>query len=764
MNHKPGGSTRRRLLEDDMSLPRPQYPLGDGCSTLFNNTLYSYNSQAFQSLQIQQGAEWSELPMGVAVTGGVCVQSTPENNTSAAALYIVGGTSNTSDYQGLQRFVFADGTWETLQPQVAVTQNRLYHNAVYLNTSDSILVYAGTQDGTKQLSSQTFTIQASPPYLVTAYEANAPPAINPLLMQWTESNAIYLGGSETNTKAMIFSPSTTWVDSNATLAAPFYNTSNIKGVVINGDDASKTLYTFDMTTSPNSVNRTILIDGDGNPVQNAEPILSTRELDERADEPEERSANLMRRDNLTVADWPAYNGSLAPSSKRTTYSVCRDQSGLVVISGGNEEDVLCMFEARDNCWANATSKLVANAKVSTQGGLGTATASTASTASSTASSSTAGTTVAAADPKFPAKVLGAVLGSIIAVALILLGILLLLRWRKKRRQYIDAGHQRRSSGIPDEKDGLDFADRSLPHMSSARQFRNHDPQTSQGSFSSMAILMGRVGGHKRGGDKGNGSLGSDSSSQFNKKYKTAISKPIPQEHRSQVFAIPMRSEKAPAVAEEKGSPPNRPRGSSRGGRRGSTRRSSGWNRYWSGGSAMNILGFGGSKRTTYEGSDRSSESQYSDYRLPSQITQSSAAVPPLEIGKRPELSQVASGSPTIANSSSQFPLTREMSGTIERHDSLSTLSSYNDDRNDAFSSGIPASVHEQQSAWTPVDRQDWATGRAYSNAYSDSNYDRNTEKTFPTATPFPPPPLQRPPPKPTSDMSWLNLGGESSRI
>jgi len=263
-----------------MTLPEPDVPLQDACSTMFNNTLYTYMNDAFQALPLVHGAEWSTLPMGVAVTGGVCVKSTPKNNTAAAALYIVGGTSNSSTYQGLQRYVFANQSWETIHPTVAVTQNRLYHGAVYLNTSDSILVYAGTQDGSQQLSSQTFTIQASEPYTVTAYQAIAPPAISPMLIPWTESKAIYIGGSVTNTKAMIFSPSKSWVDSNATLASPLYSMSAIKGVVINGDDASKTLYTFDPTTSPNSVNRTILIDADGNPVQNAQPVAE-RDLQER---------------------------------------------------------------------------------------------------------------------------------------------------------------------------------------------------------------------------------------------------------------------------------------------------------------------------------------------------------------------------------------------------------------------------------------------------------------------------------------------------
>lgn len=95
-----------------------------------------------------------------------------------------------------------------------------------------------------------------------------------------------------------------------------------------------------MTVYPTSVNRTILIDTDGNPVSGSAPIttqkvnasseahLSRRELEERA---------LERRGNLTVANWPQYNDTLAPSSKRTNFAVARDQSGMTVITGGNPE-------------------------------------------------------------------------------------------------------------------------------------------------------------------------------------------------------------------------------------------------------------------------------------------------------------------------------------------------------------------------------------------------------------------------------------------
>lgn len=159
---------------------------------------------------------------------------------------------------------------------------------------------------------------------------------------------------------------------------------------------------------------------------------------------------------------------------------------------------------------------------------------------------------------------------------------------------------------------------------------------------------------------------------------------------------------------------------------------------------MNILGFG-SKRTTYDDSAGDSDSFYSEQRHPSQVpsqaTQPSAVVPPLKIGQ-PELNKVSSGSPRFAHTSSQYPISREMSGQIERPGSINSLSSYeDDDRHDAFSSGVPASVRETTS-WGPIDRQDWHLP--------------STRETR-----FPAPPTGRGTTTHTSDMSWLNLGGES---
>jgi hypothetical protein len=741
-----------------MPLPQPLESLDNSCSAIFNNTLYTYTPSALQSLYLGEDAEWFNLESGVSVSGGVCVKTTPVDKDEDAALWIIGGVANSTDYKGLQKYTFSTGKWATIEPNVPVTQNRLWHSAVYLNASDTILMYAGTQDGTKQPSSQTFTINATEPHVVLAYESSAAPAIAPELIPFSQSKALYVGGSETNTQAFLFSSTTGWKDSNSTLANPFYNSTNIHAIVINGDDGSKNLYTFDMTKSPNQVNRTIIVDAEGNPVQNAVPVVENRGT-------KPTSKLISKRGDLTVENWPTYNDTLVPSSTRSAYSIARDQSGLVVISGGNEQDVLCMFRARKNMWVNATQLLsrsqqdtLGTTSIPTTTGLDSASSSAPPTPAETSPVPASTTTAAAgaakssADPKFPVKVLGAVLGSILGIALILVAILIFLRWRRKRRNHTEAGHQRRSSGLPsDEKNAMDFMDRGLPRMASTRQVRGHEANPSAGSNSSVAILMGRSG--TRRGSKA--SVASDSSDQFNKNYNNA-SAGMPQDVLSSVTEAPR---------EEATNDPSRPPLSKARGMpsrvRGSTRRSSGWNRYWSGGSSLNILGLGGSRRTTMDEGDQrdSSVSAYSTPRA-SQITQHSAMPVPLNVpvSGRPELNRVMSGSPTLAVHSSTQPLTREQSGTIERQ-SGSSFSSYTDDRMDAFSSGVPASVHEQRT-WTPVNGNNTWDSRAPSQAYTASLYPRDTQD-FRQDLKFP---IQhapeRPPPPQASDMSWLNLGND----
>lgn len=283
---------------------------------------------------------------------------------------------------------------------------------------------------------------------------------------------------------------------------------------------------------------------------------------------------------------------------------------------------------------------------------------------------------------------------------------------------------------------MDFQDRGLPTISTTRQIR-HEPSNSAGSVSSMALLIDRIGRHKRG--KENGSSVSDSSSQFNKDYKTAIGKPRPIPNINDYVPEFIADEKAPIATIATTSVTPRPRVAGKP-RPGSTRRSSGWNKYWSGGTTMGFFGFG--KRNTTaddQASDRSSGSRYSDPRRPSQMSQPSAIVPPLQIGgDRPQVQRVNSGTPTYQNSS-QYPFPRASVGQVKRPGSVSTLSSF-DGQRDAFSSGVPESVYD-----------DFSATRQSSTIFPDR---RDTQ-------------LPRPPMPPSyqnsavsTDMSWLNLGDQ----
>jgi hypothetical protein len=743
-----------------MSLPTPPVPINNGCSAIYKNTLYSYSADAFQSLPLTQGARWSQLSNGISVEGGVCVHATPSDASTPPALYIVGGKANATQdkYQGLQRYRYEDDIWENLELTAPVTQNRLYHNAIYLNASGEILMYAGTQDGSKEHSSQTFTISTQAGHEILAYESIAPPAVSPLLVQWTDTQAAMLGGSESNTRVMVFDPARAWFDSGATLDTPLKYSPAVKVVLINGDDGSKNLYSFDMSVSPNEVNRTILVDDKGAPVSGTKAITARALEDDM----------MSKRDGLTIADWPAYNSSLAPTATRAEYSIAKDEKGFVVMSGGNADDVLCIFKAKENCWANATALLgqpkIRNSILATSSltsSASTATPTSSQTGIAAATSSAAAVPATTSTPTVNLTLVAIVLSVVVGVGIILLLILLYLRRRRNQKLYEEAGHQRRASGIPEEKDPMDFADRGISFDTSTR-YQRHAQNNSQNSFSSMAILMGKVGGNQPGaivGRKG-GSNASTTSSAFNKKYKNAISNPIPQ--TTQPAPGPFtRNDKAPPQMTPAPTATPRARPPTTANRQGSTRRSSGWNRYWSGGSALNILGFG-TKRTTYGSNASDRESQYSENPPPTRATQESAMVPPLNLGASGRMSQVPSGSPTIAHQAKGYPLVQGQSGQIERSNSLSSVSSYGDNR-DAFSSGIPASVNEDQH-WTPVGGGGGWGGRAPSSVYTDSNYTQTPPRTTmveDSRNPvprFPQPPRYQTPPQQSSDMSWLNLG------
>lgn len=716
-----------------MTVPEPILPLENICSVIYNNTLYTYSSSAFQALPLEDGADWNELPSGISVEGGKCVSTTPTDGE--AALYVVGGTSSEPNYQGLQKFSYEAGRWESIQLSTPDIQSRLWHGATYLNTTNSILVYAGNQDGSKYPSSQTFTINLSNNHTILAWDSIAPPTISPIMLTWSTSHAVMLGGADDNKRVMLFNALTGWEDSSASLASPLQD--GIMAVLAGRDDGSKSLYTFDMSTSPNTVNRTVLVDGSGRPVVNSSPV---------------------QKREYSFNDWPAYNDTLAPTATRSSYSIAEDESGLVVIAGGNEDDVLCMFQAVDNQWLDAGSLFGTSNQVAIES-MPSATAdtdvfSTEISPSSTTSAEPDRNSNDSEGGLSPNALLGAVLGSIFGAATLLVLALFLLKKRKKRLAYTEAGHARRASGISrSEKDEMILANDFNGLSGSA--MRGHQQQDSQGSFSSMAILMGKLGqGNKQAAMpvKRKGSFNNTVNHESQASPVNArVGSSVPADGTTPIVVT--RDEKGVSFISDVEDPPLRQPGSSTLDPQG-TRRSSGWNQYWSGGSAFNILSLN-SKRTT---AVSESSSQYSD---PRRITQDSATVPSFHLDPSERvpplgLQRVNSGSPTISQYSNKIPLKEGMVGQIERPSSRTSSD---------YSSGIPTSV---QDSWDPIAaKKPWGSERAPSSTYSQTSM-----------WPYPlgqqgqgPPPLPTGPGMSTqpqlamasmsSDMSWLNLGEQN---
>ncbi|CAK7271398.1 hypothetical protein SEPCBS57363_004598 [Sporothrix epigloea] len=779
-----------------MSLPQPTVALNNICSTIFNNTVYTYSSSAFQSLALRPGAKWNTLAYSESVTGGVCVGSTPAD-PSQAGFFVVGGTGVSPDYTGLQKYTYATGQWSTLTPLSLVTQDRWYHSAAYINSTDSILMYAGVQDGSKSTSQETFVIGASAPYQVEAVPSTAPPTTDPMLLPWSDSAAVMLGGSTSNTAVMLFdSAKGGWYNSSATLQSPFTtNTSGLQATLMIGDDGSKNLYTFDATVSPNQVDRIVLMDGAGNAMTNAGPV-------KRSLESEASAEDLIRRSELALGDWPAYNATLAPKTIRSGFSVAQGAGGLIVIAGGGGSDVLGVFNGRTNAWRNATQMLsIQKTSISVSSSSSSLISSTASPTTLVIAPSSSGEASATATPATPSApavahstssklptsaVLGIILGSVALLAILLVSAYFILMRRRRRRDFSEAAHNRRASGTSSsEKDAFAIASNSFhqrPNGGGKGTFRaGHQAQDSQGSFSSVAILMGRVNqprpmetGQKIGSSYSSSNVPpkrASMSSPYNKGMKGTISRPIPQTNNS-TGAIPRQAQYerggssmaagATAAAAAAASTAATVSGQS------DTRRSSGWNRYWSGGSALNMLGFGSgnnsqngrnSRRTTIV-SDASSVYSTSNQN---RVTQDLATVPPLGIPDmleaKPHVQRVNSGSVTISNYDDY--LRDGMQGKIVR--SVSQASSQS-----GYSSGIPASVHE---TWDPTtssaaDRP-WGAGRPYGSGHG-SVISPSTSLVSGDKKSYVPTGMSRQPQlamaDTSSDMSWLNLSDGNSHV
>lgn len=664
-----------------MGLPEPKFPLSGHCSIVHEGTLYVYSPSGFQSLKLEEGAEWQVLPMDVSLTGAQCVKAVPKGDAKAAKLYIVGGTVNetasTWDYPGLMHYSFAEKKWDWLRAESWNTQNRQNHAAVYLQDSQKIFVYSGSQtQGDNSPSSQSFLFSTLPPYTVQSLpSAGAPPSVKPMLMSSDANSALLVGGGVLNTAVWKFTEAEGWRDLGVTLQQPIVNPESIQCMIVTGKDGSKALEKFDMSVAPNKVERILLVDKDGKP---AAPGTSVGDKVKR----------------VTVSDWSTYNATFAPESTRSGYSLAQGDDGITVASGGNQTNPLVLFDAQSNSWLNATEvfsgqQVILNSELSSTA---SSTIRPTSTATISATPSSATTDVAAVPASPPSNkgkmmtVLGATLGTIFGIALLLVLVLLCLRYRKKKN--------RQKQGYL-EKDRMSFADRGADFMKEAGgSVVSYQHNHNNDSSTSLAIIQGRgANGHKK-------NMASDASTAGLVKKTSPLGYSDPVELSK--FDLKPEPVQEKMVRQNSSRTPPALKTAPRA-------RSSGWSRYFANNEATNLASMQ-PDRSTYA-SDRTSivsQSQYTNSRMYNQHP--SQHIAPLEIPKfdGQRLSRVASGSPTLGTPRGILPhQVQPMQAELGRANSNGSTRSGISRDDDYFSKPVES--------WTPV-----GDGRRTSSNYTGS--------------------------------------------
>ncbi|KAL0261016.1 hypothetical protein SLS55_004708 [Diplodia seriata] len=697
-----------------MTPPKPDVALKNHCSVVHENTLYAYSPDAFQSISLTEDAEWKTLKYNVSATGAQCVYG-------GGALFVVGGTVDASEnYPGLMKYDFAAKDWEWLSPTDTILANRVNHGAAYLEASSQILVYAGTTvTGDTGTSSGTYTINTAEPYSVASYPSGGAPNVNsPILLPWDDSHALMLGGGAAQTQVFKFSVENGWENLNVQLPTAIVDQTTTKCTLVDGDDGSKVLEQYNLGASPNEVTRLALLGAGGAEVETGQAVGAKRKRD------------------LSLSDWPSYNSSLAPDTPRSGASIAQDSKGRAIISGGNDDDPIAIFDERENTWMNSTelfygsqvpTKIHSSSSSSHSSKTSSATSSsslaaasstvasaiasaTASGISSAAGSSTSAASSSNSDEDHKNRmmtVLGATLGTIFGLAAILVIILLILRCRKKKQRALSA----EKGG---EKDRLSFADRGVSQFGAYPPTPAAPPymQENNASQTSLAIISGKFGNGAKGPKTHTRGLPSDASTAGLVSKKTPFA--YTESHEmSPIGAAPPYSVQNPmvepppaAVADEK---PDRSR-------------SSGWSRYFANNEATNLA------NEPYDRSSRLSDLSQSVYDTnsrylsqPPKFANPHSVLPPLDVSfanhqfDGNKVSQIMTGSPTIGNSredlsSRGMGVGTPMRAELARAGSVSTISSFDSKR---------LSHTDGQQTWTPIEGSAW-NNRAPSSLYPDS--------------------------------------------
>ncbi|KAI0577089.1 hypothetical protein Alg130_08515 [Pyrenophora tritici-repentis] len=644
-----------------MGTPQPLYPLTGHCSIIYEDTLYVYSPAGFQSLKLEEGAKWQPLPMDISLTGAECVKAVPKGNKKDAKLFIVGGRPNATaadwNYPGLMHYTFAEKKWDWLRSESWNTQNRVNHGAVYLQDSQKILVYSGSQvEGNTGASTETFLYSTKSPYTVSSLQSlGAPPSVMPMLMNSDPNTALLVGGGPTNTAVWKFTQSGGWQDLGVKLQQPLSNQEQVKCTVVSSKDGEVALQKFDMSVTPNAVERILLLNKDGKPA-NPGTVVGGKSK------------------RLVLDNFSSYNETYAPMSTRSGYSLAQGEDGKTVASGGNPEEPIALFDATENAWMNATAVF---------------------------------TTPAFPPPPPDNKgrmltVLGATLGTIFGIALLLVLVLLCLKYRKNKSKK-NAGYVEKEA-----RDArMSFADRGADFMKEAGgSVVNYQPKHNNDSLTSLAIIQGRNTGHKK-------NAASDASTAGLVKKTSPLGYSEPYE----LAKFDLKPEPADQIVRQNSSRVAKP---------APRARSSGWSRYFANNDATNLANAPPADRSTFA-SDRTSMDSVSRYTNSHMYSsRPSQHIAPLEIpkfGDNQRLSSVASGSPTLGAPPASIGLAHNiqpMQAELARANSnASTISGLSHD-GDHYR-------HRAVESWTPVG-EDRRTSSQYTGSMviePNSKYDVN---------------------------------------
>ncbi|QSS60772.1 hypothetical protein I7I51_05575 [Histoplasma capsulatum] len=715
-----------------MSLRQPPVELRGHCSVVHDGVLYVFTPDAFMSLPLERGGEWSRLRMEVPVSDAACTLGGVDGNPNDPGIYVIGGKSDSPDYSGIQLYSLRTKRWKSLDLQGNTDiKNRIHHGVSYLTASSSLLVFAGSQNGHINPSTQTFLIPAAPPHVVASFNAPVDPAVDPLLLPWSEDSAFMVGGGPSNTRTYTFNKAEGWRDTGVPITQPLPEKSKVQCAMLLGADGSRVLEVFDVSRSPNSVSRYVILRAGGVVAGPGEQIGGS------ATSPEKQTTG-----DVTLATFPKYNSKNAPNSTLDDFSLAQDGNGLVVITGRHSDYPVRLFDQSKNSWVDTKQLLLGDeTNFLATPNIPTSASALPSSSSSIAPSSTgAPELVPGVGNRRTLSIVGATLGAILGVAALLILILLFIGWRKRRNRYMNRGR----NGYQEDKDRLSFQDQGMEPLTRSVEPMARGPVPSTNSW---AIMSGQI-----------------------------------DDKPSKATAIPMRPSPAlSALEKETGgrSPLRQIRTANLPGEnsislpgdedstRGDRRTDEGWSKYFQSDNEANLA-----RDTSARSSAASSQMTKSDYRNSDWPTISSD-VAPLKInqlGNPQPINRVVSGSPGTQHAprlGESIVMQQGLKAKISSGDSISIASDdYEDER---YSSGMPVNIHDD-SGWSATGGHHFADERVASSNYSGSLYQppfANQAREERPVTLWPSnapessntPDGSKPEKSANTDMSWLNLKG-----